>query len=81
MILQRNYARGNGSKNKRLKGKWSCGSKRVQVSLKNGLQARPAALFVQEGQSLSCRYFHRKDGKTVNAKEHNGDYELSNWNW
>ena len=42
--------------------------KRVQVSLKNGLQARPAALFVQEANRFHADIFIEKDGKTVNAK-------------
>ncbi|WP_409290318.1 HPr family phosphocarrier protein [Peribacillus sp. SCS-26] len=40
----------------------------VQVRLKTGLQARPAALFVQEANRYSADVFLEKDGKKVNAK-------------
>ena len=62
MILQRNYARGNGSKNKRLKGNGAV----VQKSsgfIKNGLQARPAALFVQEANRFHADIFIEKMGR------------------
>ncbi len=55
--------------------------KRVQVSLKNGLQARPAALFVQETNRFHADIFIEKRWEDSKCKEHNGDYELSNWNW
>ncbi|WP_071460763.1 HPr family phosphocarrier protein [Bacillus massilinigeriensis] len=42
--------------------------KQVQVKLKTGLQARPAALFVQEANRFSSEIFLEKDGKKVNAK-------------
>lgn len=42
--------------------------KEVEVALKTGLQARPAALFVQEANSFSSDVFLEKDGKKVNAK-------------
>ncbi|KUP05197.1 phosphocarrier protein Chr [Bacillus coahuilensis m2-6] len=42
--------------------------KHVEVSLKSGLQARPAALFVQEANRFSSEIFLEKDGKKVNAK-------------
>lgn len=42
--------------------------KKVQVKLKSGLQARPAALFVQEANRFSADIFLEKDGKKVNAK-------------
>lgn len=42
--------------------------KQVQVKLKTGLQARPAALFVQEANRFSSDIFLEKDGKKVNAK-------------
>lgn len=42
--------------------------KQVQVHLKTGLQARPAALFVQEANQFSSDVFLEKDGKKVNAK-------------
>ncbi|WML45991.1 HPr family phosphocarrier protein [Neobacillus sp. PS3-40] len=41
---------------------------RVKVKLKTGLQARPAALFVQEANRFSSDVFLEKDGKKVNAK-------------
>lgn len=43
-------------------------SKKVEVHLKTGLQARPAALFVQEANRFSSDVFLEKDGKKVNAK-------------
>ncbi|MGG5252040.1 HPr family phosphocarrier protein [Neobacillus sp. SM06] len=42
--------------------------KQVEVRLKTGLQARPAALFVQEANRFSAELFLEKDGKKVNAK-------------
>ena len=42
--------------------------KQVEVKLKTGLQARPAALFVQEANRFSAEIFLEKDGKKVNAK-------------
>jgi catabolite repression HPr-like protein len=42
--------------------------KLVEVKLKTGLQARPAALFVQEANRFSSDIFLEKDGKKVNAK-------------
>ncbi|MBU8880921.1 HPr family phosphocarrier protein, partial [Bacillus sp. FJAT-29790] len=42
--------------------------KQVEVRLKTGLQARPAALFVQEANRFSSDVFLEKDGKKVNAK-------------
>jgi catabolite repression HPr-like protein len=42
--------------------------KQVQVKLRSGLQARPAALFVQEANRFSSDVFLQKDGKKVNAK-------------
>jgi catabolite repression HPr-like protein len=40
----------------------------VEVLLKTGLQARPAALFVQEANRFSSDIYIEKDGKKVNAK-------------
>lgn len=40
----------------------------MEVHLKSGLQARPAALFVQEANRFSSDVFLEKDGKKVNAK-------------
>jgi catabolite repression HPr-like protein len=42
--------------------------KQVKVLLKAGLQARPAALFVQEANNFSSDVFLEKNGKKVNAK-------------
>lgn len=42
--------------------------KRVEVKLKSGLQARPAAMFVQEANRFTSEIFLEKDGKKVNAK-------------
>jgi len=40
----------------------------VQVKLKTGLQARPAALFVQEANRFTSDIYLEKDGRKVNAK-------------
>ncbi len=42
--------------------------KQVEIKLKTGLQARPAALFVQEANRFSSDVFLEKEGKKVNAK-------------
>ncbi|MGM9926262.1 MAG: HPr family phosphocarrier protein [Bacillus sp. (in: firmicutes)] len=42
--------------------------KKAEVRLKTGLQARPAAIFVQEASHFACDVFLEKDGKKVNAK-------------
>ncbi|WP_085991378.1 HPr family phosphocarrier protein [Oceanobacillus senegalensis] len=42
--------------------------KSVKVELESGLQARPAAQFVQEANRYSSHLFLEKDGKKVNAK-------------
>lgn len=42
--------------------------KSVTVQLKTGLQARPAAQFVQEANRFSSHLFIEKDGKKINAK-------------
>ena len=41
---------------------------KVEVHLESGLQARPAAQFVQEANRFSADLFIEKDGKRVNAK-------------
>ncbi|MEI4801262.1 HPr family phosphocarrier protein [Bacillus sp. NPDC077411] len=51
--------------------------KRVEVLLKTGLQARPAALFVQEANRFQADIFMEKDGKTVNAKSIMGIMSLA----
>lgn len=40
----------------------------ITVNLRGGLQARPAALFVQEANKFSSDIQLEKDGKSVNAK-------------
>ena len=42
--------------------------RQVEIRLKSGLQARPAALFVQEANRFHSDVFLEKDGKKVNAK-------------
>ncbi|WP_332629948.1 HPr family phosphocarrier protein [Halalkalibacter flavus] len=42
--------------------------KEVTVQRKTGLQARPAALFVQEASRFSAEVFIEKGDKKVNAK-------------
>ncbi|MGM9928692.1 MAG: HPr family phosphocarrier protein [Bacillus sp. (in: firmicutes)] len=42
--------------------------RQVEVRLKTGLQARPAALFVQEATQFSSDVYLDKGGKKVNAK-------------
>ena len=41
---------------------------KVEVRLKTGLQARHAALFVQEANRFASDVFLEKNGKKVNAK-------------
>ncbi|WP_106496704.1 HPr family phosphocarrier protein [Lentibacillus sp. Marseille-P4043] len=40
----------------------------VTVELETGLQARPAARFVQEANRYGSHLFLEKDGKRINAK-------------
>jgi len=42
--------------------------KTVTIELDTGLQARPAAQFVQEANRYSSHIFLEKDGKKINAK-------------
>ncbi|MBO8176199.1 HPr family phosphocarrier protein [Aeribacillus pallidus] len=42
--------------------------RQVEVKLKTGLQARPAARFVQEANRFAADVFLEKDGKKVNGK-------------
>lgn len=51
--------------------------KEVTVQLKTGLQARPAALFVQEANRYSSDVFLEKNGKKVNAKSIMGIMSLA----
>lgn len=51
--------------------------KSVVVRLKSGLQARPAALFVQEANRYNSDIFLEKKGKKVNAKSIMGIMSLA----
>ncbi len=42
--------------------------KELLVSNKNGIHARPAALFVKTASRFACEVFVEKDGETVNGK-------------
>ena len=49
----------------------------VIVNLKTGLQARPAAFFVQEANRYASEIFVEKDNKKVNAKSIMGIMSLA----
>ncbi|SDH66536.1 HPr family phosphocarrier protein [Alteribacillus bidgolensis] len=49
----------------------------VEVKLKTGLQARPAALFVQEANRFQSNIYLQKDDKKVNAKSIMGVMSLA----
>jgi catabolite repression HPr-like protein len=49
----------------------------TKVILRTGLQARPAALFVQEANRYSSEITLEKDGKKVNAKSIMGVMSLA----
>lgn len=51
--------------------------KTLKVGLSNGLQARQAALFVQEANRFASEIFIEKDGKKVNAKSIMGIMSLA----
>lgn len=51
--------------------------KQVQVALKSGLQARQAALFVQEANRYQADIYLQKDDKKVNAKSIMGIMSLA----
>lgn len=51
--------------------------RRVTVHLKTGLQARPAALFVQEANRYKSEIYLEKDGKKINAKSIMGVMSLA----
>ncbi|HZG71934.1 MAG TPA: HPr family phosphocarrier protein [Chondromyces sp.] len=51
--------------------------KTLEVQLKTGLQARPAAQFVQEANRFSSEIFVEKEGKKVNAKSIMGIMSLA----
>lgn len=50
---------------------------KVSVKLKTGLQARPAAMFVQEANRYVSDVFVQKDDKKVNAKSIMGVMSLA----
>ena len=49
----------------------------VEVKLKSGLQARQAALFVQEANRFTSDIFLKKDNRQVNAKSIMGIMSLA----
>ncbi len=51
--------------------------KQVEVTLKSGLQARQAALFVQEANRYQSDVYLQKDEKKVNAKSIMGIMSLA----
>lgn len=51
--------------------------KQIVVKLKTGLQARQAALFVQEANRFASDVFLEKDSKKVNAKSIMGVMSLA----
>lgn len=51
--------------------------KTVTVNVKPGLQARQAALFVQEANRFSAEVFLKKEGRQVNAKSIMGIMSLA----
>lgn len=51
--------------------------KQVNVQLKSGLQARQAALFVQEANRYNSDVYLEKEGKKVNAKSIMGIMSLA----
>lgn len=51
--------------------------KEAVVQLKTGLQARPAALFVQEANRFGSDLYVEKEGKKVNAKSIMGIMSLA----
>ncbi|KAB7704185.1 HPr family phosphocarrier protein [Bacillus aerolatus] len=51
--------------------------KTTEVQLKTGLQARPAALFVQEANRFASDIHLEKEGKRVNAKSIMGIMSLA----
>lgn len=51
--------------------------KQIEVKLKSGLQARQAALFVQEANRYKSEIYLQKDDKKVNAKSIMGIMSLA----
>ncbi|MFD1206777.1 MULTISPECIES: HPr family phosphocarrier protein [Sporosarcina] len=51
--------------------------KTVEVNMKTGLQARQAALFVQEANKFTADVFLKKDERQVNAKSIMGVMSLA----
>jgi len=59
------------------KGEWTVVRETVVVKLKTGLQARPAALFVQEANRYAADVFVEVNDKRVNAKSIMGIMSLA----
>jgi len=51
--------------------------KSVTIEIEGGLQARPAAQFVQEANRYNANVYLEKDGKQVNAKSIMGIMSLA----
>lgn len=51
--------------------------RKVEVKLRTGLQARPAARFVQEANRYAAEIYLEKDEKVVNAKSIMGVMSLA----
>lgn len=60
-----------------MKGSFKMVENQVEVKLKTGLQARQAALFVQEANRFAADVFLEKEGKKVNAKSIMGVMSLA----
>lgn len=60
-----------------VKGSFKMVENQVEVKLKTGLQARQAALFVQEANRFAADVFLEKEGKKVNAKSIMGVMSLA----
>lgn len=52
----------------KMKGMSDMEERSIQVELETGLQARPAAQFVQDANGFTANIYLDKDGKRVNAK-------------
>jgi len=61
----------------RMKGDFKMVEKQIEVKLKSGLQARQAALFVQEANRYKSDIYLQKDEKKVNAKSIMGIMSLA----
>lgn len=60
-----------------MKGDCRMIEKQIEVKLKSGLQARQAALFVQEANRYKSEIYLQKDSKKVNAKSIMGIMSLA----